>query len=94
MKKNGNNIRNRIIKETTNEIFFTIFSRFSSEIFLFIRFTKDPTASLNKKPPSSGTMGRILNNPTRRLSQKIQYNAFTIIQKTLVGRTLRGPFTS
>jgi len=71
-------------------MFFTIFSRCCSEIPFLTRFTSECSASLNKNPPSSGIIGRTLNKATA-LSQKIQYTALTIIQKTFVGIMLRGP---
>lgn len=89
--KNGKIIARRISKDITTETLFTILSFFSSDIPFLIRFTSEPIASLNKKPPSSGIIGRTLNNPTARLSQKIQYNAVTKPQKTLGGSTLKGP---
>ena len=52
---------------------------------------KDPTASLNRNPPSSGIIGKTLNSPIARFNQKIQYNAFTIAQNTLLGMKLSGP---
>lgn len=79
--KKGNITRNKIAREITKETFFTILSRFSSDISFFNFFTNDLNASLNINPPSSGTIGRTLNNPTSKLSQKIQYKAVTIIQK-------------
>ena len=89
--KNGDMTRNRIVREITKETFFTILSHLSLDISFLTRFTKDLNASLNRNPPSSGTIGRTLNNPTKRLSQKIQYKAVTIIQKPFAGRALKGP---
>ena len=52
---------------------------------------KDPNASLNRNPPSSGIIGSTLNIPTARFNQKIQYNALIIPQNKSFGIILRGP---
>ena len=72
-------------------MFFTILSCCVSEIPFLTRLTSECNASLNKNPPSRGTIGRTLNKATARLSQKIQYNALIMIQKTFEGIMLRGP---
>ena len=89
--KKGKITRNKIVREIINDTFFTIFSHLSSFIFLLTLLTNDFNISLNKNPPSRGIIGRTLNKPTRRFSQKIQYKAVVIIQNKLVGKTPIGP---